>query len=287
MTRKKWISLTIGCPDATRELLIPFLWELGATGFVESDKDLIAYIPTPAWEQSGPNLFDEYSDRLKKEGHQIRYTKIETIADKNWNEEWEKSIEPIEASQRIVITPSWRTPELKTGQVAIVIDPKMSFGTGYHETTRLMLRMLDKSICPGMKVLDVGTGTGVLAIAAIKMGAAQAIGVDNDEWSFENANENIAKNSVAGKVAIRLGSLANVDEREFDLVLVNIHYRVIVEMIDELMDFLKLKSRILISGILEGDEADMRSLLQKNRIKVDEILQEGEWIGIIGTRVAD
>ncbi len=284
MVQKKWLSLTIECPLETRELLIPYLWKLGTTGCIESDEELTSYFPLAEWESEGSKLFQEYSDRLKAEGHSILSIKTKILDDKDWNEEWEKSIQPVEASERIVITPSWATPTLKPNQIAIIIDPKMSFGTGYHETTRLMIRMLDKSLTPGMKVLDVGTGTGVLAITAVKLGASQAIGIDNDEWSFENANENITKNSVDGKVTIRLGSLGNVTELGFDIVLVNIHYRVIVEMMEELVEFLSPKGFMLISGMLESDETDMRDLMQKSGIEVEEILQEGEWIGIIGVR---
>ncbi len=286
MPEKEWTTLRIGCLPATQELLIPFLWELGAAGFVEAEAELTAYIPSPQWNGRGSDLFDEYLERLKSEGHPLKYLGVETIKDRNWNEEWEKTITPIEVSGRVVITPSWRTPLLKPGQFAITIDPKMSFGTGYHETTRLMIRMMDKTLKPGMRVVDVGTGTGVLAIAAVKLGAASSIGVDNDEWSYDNACENVEKNGVAGNVVIRFGSLATVTERNFDMVLVNIHYHVIIEMMEELVEFLSGTGTMLLSGIMGADEEGMRNVMQKFGLKVEEILQEGEWIGIIGVRTS-
>ena len=121
------------------------------------------------------------------------------LEDKNWNEEWEKSVNVIEVTDKIVIKPTFREYRSKPGQIIITIDPKMSFGTGEHQTTKLVLQFLEDTVEEGMKMLDVGSVTGILSIAAVELGAQSAIAVDNDEWCYLNGKENTLLNSVQEK----------------------------------------------------------------------------------------
>lgn len=126
----------------------------------------------------------------------------ETVQEQNWNEAWEQMIEPVMVSDRIAIVPEWKKDEVAS-EIRIIVNPKMSFGTGHHATTRLMLRFLENNVRPGAFWIDVGTGTGVLAIAAIKLGAHSVDALDNDEWSLENAPENFRLNGVEPHIALR------------------------------------------------------------------------------------
>ena len=121
-----------------------------------------------------------------------------SVAEKNWNSAWEETIRPIRVSERIVVAPTWHPFNGGPGDIVLTIDPKMSFGTGYHESTRLLLGLMERHLRIGARVLDAGTGTGILAIAALKLGAASAIAFDIDEWSFVNAVDNTRLNGVAG-----------------------------------------------------------------------------------------
>jgi ribosomal protein L11 methyltransferase len=277
---KTWIAITVTCPKDVQELLIPFLWDSGATGFVEEENDFTAYFPAEFWGDDVVARFSQIQERLRSEGKIINSVQIDTVEDRNWNEEWEKTIQPIQVTDTIIIRPSWVPVAPKSGIVVLTINPKMSFGTGYHETTRLMLRMLENIIQSGDRVLDVGTGTGILAIASARLGASSAIGVDNDEWSLENALENVALNDVASRVVIRTGSIGTVPETNFQVVMANLHFTIIVEMMEELIEHTANGGHLLLSGILESDEQAIRNLLVSTGITIQEILHESEWIGI-------
>ncbi len=277
---KTWIALTVTCPVDVQELLIPFLWESGATGFVEGENNITAYIPAQLWDEEVSNRFLLYRERLQTEGKMIAHIQTVSVEEQNWNEEWEKTIKPIQVTNRIIIRPSWAQVIPQTDHIVLTINPKMSFGTGYHETTRLMLTMLENIIQPDDRVLDVGTGTGVLAIASVRLGASLAIGVDNDEWSYTNALENVALNDVASRVIIRSGSIGTIPERNFHIVMANIHYSVIVEMMEELLEHIISGGSLLISGMMESDEINIRHILELAGCTIKEIIHETEWIGI-------
>ena len=129
------------------------------------------------------------------------------MENKNWNEEWERKLVPIEVTERIVVRPSFKEYDAAENQIVLIIDPKMSFGTGEHQTTKLMLQLLEIYIKPDSKILDVGSGTGILSIAAAKLGAAKVIAVDNDELCYENGIENVNNNNVGKIVEVKIGEI--------------------------------------------------------------------------------
>ena len=155
-----------------------------------------------------------------------------------------------------MIAPSWAGvgPE-HNGQMRLTIDPKMAFGTGYHESTRLVLRLLPDVVLPGARVLDVGTGTGVLAIAALALGAQSAVGVDIDPWSVTNGTENATLNGVKDRFEVREGSLDVVPESAFDLVVANIIRSVLVPMLPDLVSKMAPRTPVVFAGLL-GTERD-------------------------------
>ncbi|MDZ7624568.1 MAG: 50S ribosomal protein L11 methyltransferase [Ignavibacteriaceae bacterium] len=158
----------------------------------------------------------------------------EILEDKNWNEIWEKSREVIRVSDRIVIKPTFKEYSAKPDEIVLTIDPKMSFGTGEHQTTKLILRLLEKYVTKGMKVLDVGSGTGILAIASVKLGASKAVAVDFDEICLENCKENSLLNEVSDSVEIITGEIDDVKEKDFDLILANIQKNVLLDIADKI-----------------------------------------------------
>ncbi|MCK9410608.1 MAG: 50S ribosomal protein L11 methyltransferase, partial [Bacteroidetes bacterium] len=209
----------------------------------------------------------------------IEYLGTTEVQQKNWNEEWESSIQPINVSDRFIITPSWHPVE-SVGKTVIIIDPKMTFGTGYHETTRLMMRMMEQYVQSGQTILDVGTGTGILAIGAAALGATKIIGVDIDEWSLENGIENAQRNNVRDKIDIRIGSLETVPEKNFDIILANIIRRTILELIDPMLSKLSAQGTILLSGLLATDREAIEQSLTERNFTVVSVLQENEWIAM-------
>ena len=279
------VELTVLSDPAAFEDYIGILTVEGFEGFWEDGAALRAYIPAGRWHDS---LLAPLAAALHRSAslRSLAPAAIRTapIEQRNWNEAWEATIRPIRVTERIVIAPTWHPHEAAPGDVVLTIDPKMSFGTGYHETTRLMLRLIERHVRAGDVVLDVGSGTGVLAIAALKLGAARAVGVDNDEWASVNANENAGLNGVSGRCDFRRGELGAVQERGFDLIVANIQRNVIEPMIGGFLTRLQPRGKLLLSGLLVGDRDAMLARLSEARLSLFDEEGENEWIALAAER---
>lgn len=275
------IHIAVPPDEQIREILPAALSDFPFEGFLEDDRGIHCFIKKDAWKESIETVIKEISERYNLPF--IEYLSTTEINHKNWNEEWEKTIQPIHVSEKFIITPSWHPVHDKTKTV-IVIDPKMTFGTGYHETTRIMIRLMEQYLPPGTTVLDVGTGTGILAIAAVKLGAAHCIGIDIDEWSLQNGIENAQRNNVPDSVDIRIGSLEMVPENNFDIILANIIRNTILELLDPMLVKLSRNGKILFSGLLISDREVIESALVTRDFTVISVIQENDWIGMIAQR---
>ena len=196
---------------------------------------------------------------IKNNNNFIRSFSIqkEVLEEKNWNKLWEESREVIKVTDKIVIKPSFKEYKAEAGKIVLTIDPKMSFGTGEHATTQLVLKLLEEYIKPGMNVLDVGSGTGVLAIAAVKLGAAKATAVDNDDLCYQNCMENCELNSVSDKVKVLYGNIKTVQEDNFNLILANIQKNVLIEIAGDITKKLCSGGILILSGLLRDDEEEI------------------------------
>ncbi len=262
------------------ELLSGLLWNLPIEGINETETSLIIYYDTST--QISIDDFEKVLEEAVKNNLIEIYDLTETeLENKNWNEEYEKNVRVIEVTDKIVIKPSFKEYNARKEQIIITIDPKMSFGTGEHETTKLMIEMIEKYISPGIKVLDVGTGTGVLAIASVKLGAESAIGVDNDEWCHLNGNENRVLNGVEDRVKIVLGEITDIDEGPFDLVLANINKNILHDIADEIKKKVKKTGLVILSGLLNADENDIDNHYENIGFCPIEKKSMGEWLSIV------
>lgn len=277
----KYIKLVIAVDEKYQESLIAELMELEFDEFQQTDDELITYIPQERFHigdrERIEHLLSSYpgESSLKTE---------EIVEEQNWNQEWEKTIQA-QSIGRFFVRPTWSAKTPSGDQILLEIDPKMSFGTGYHETTRLMLYELPEIIQQGDLVLDAGTGTGILAIASIKLGADHVLAFDIDEWSITNARENIYLNEVAERIQIVKGTYADIKGKaEYDVILANIQQNVISEMIPFFAENLKSGGYILLSGLLETDKDKISNLLLNNGLSVLKKTQENEWIAIKGRK---
>jgi len=187
---KKFKLFRISSVPFYPDILSGLLWELEITGVTENDDIIIVY----ATEDSPVNVrrINGLLEKLVVQNVIEEFSvKEEVTVEKNWNELWERSREVIRISERIVIKPTFKKYESKEDELVITLDPKMSFGTGEHESTKLSLELMEKYVNGNENVLDVGSGTGILSIAAIKMGSAYAVAVDNDPWCYQNCSENL------------------------------------------------------------------------------------------------
>ncbi|MDH4070882.1 MAG: 50S ribosomal protein L11 methyltransferase [Ignavibacteria bacterium] len=276
-----FMEVTIRADQDLTDQLIGILSQIGVEGFWEDDGQIRCYIHGDRWD-------DQLRDEIRRMvGFIARGSSSPTPAiafdfseDRNWNEAWEKTIRPIRVSDRIVVTPSWADYEPSPDDVVLVIDPKMSFGTGHHETTRLSLKLIESNIRPAIRCLDVGSGTGILGIAACKLGAASCLSVDVDEWAYRNAQENIRLNGVESYVRLLHGSLPMAPRDQFDMIVANIQLDVIIALMEEMTSRLAPGGVVILSGLLAADEDQIRKLLNRHRLTVKTLLAEGEWIAL-------
>jgi ribosomal protein L11 methyltransferase len=261
--------------------LVGMLSVKGYEGFWEEGIRLRAYVRSESWNGSRRKELEEVVSSITEQ-HALPTPAITTrlIEDQNWNALWEAGIQPIRVSDRIIVAPTWHPYSPALGELVLTIDPKMSFGTGHHETTRLMVQLLEKHLLPGNTMLDVGTGTGILAIAGVKLGATSAVGVDNDEWSFGNAQENVKLNGVQESISIVLGEIQDLPAKEFDIVAANIQRGIIEQILPHMRQRLAAGGRILISGLLDADLAPMRTALAAQRLRPIDELHEKEWVAL-------
>lgn len=276
---KLYKELEIIADSQLSEQLIAIFSQLGFEGFWEDGPVLRCFISSARWNDAMLSEIQNVANTIRRSSTSaIPTISVKNVEDRNWNEEWEKTIQPIHVTERIVITPTWHEYKAQPGELVLTIDPKMSFGTGYHETTRLVLKLMEKYVERETTLLDVGTGTGVLAIAGIKLGASSAIGVDNDEWSYNNAIENIGLNHVEDSVKIILGGIALVGEGKFDMIVANIQRNVLEPLLPEMKKLLNTNGVVILSGLLTGDEEPMRRAARDSRLEIREMLSENEWI---------
>lgn len=282
---KSYVEVEILADSSLADALTGILAQLGFEGFWEDGSALKAYMRADRWS---PALLDEVRTVAGLVSRSSTSTpptiSAREIAEKNWNEEWEKTIRPIQVTERIMITPTWHAVNPRPGRIVLTIDPKMSFGTGYHESTRLVLRLMDGAVRPGTTLLDVGTGTGVLAIAGVKLGASSAVAVDVDDWSYDNALENAGLNGVADRVRVIHGDISAAPANLFDMIVANIQRNIIEPILEEMLSRLAPNGLIILSGLLQADEEAILQALGAHCLVVRQRLFEREWLALAAGR---
>ncbi|MBO6795110.1 MAG: 50S ribosomal protein L11 methyltransferase [Balneolaceae bacterium] len=272
-----YLRVYLSIPDEFQELLIAELFDMDFEGFEEEEHRIIASIPAKDFNDYKR---EEIERILMHYGDGAYLEKEELVAPQNWNANWEQSIEP-QTIGKFYVRPTWGEAYHGDEFIELLIDPKMAFGTGYHATTRLLLEWIPEVVKGGEDVLDAGTGTGILAIAALKAGAEQAFGFDIDEWSEENARENMELNNIE-KFDVKLGSTETIPEgKEYDLILANINRNALMELIPVLNTYLKPGGKLLLSGLLEADESTILKITDKQLLTHVSTRQQKEWIAIL------
>lgn len=256
--------------EETNSILIAQLSELGFESFMEDDKGFRAYIKSNK-DFSAEQAIDSL---LLPEGVSLNF-EVNSIADKNWNEVWESNFEPILVDNKCLVRASFHTNFPKT-DYEIVIDPKMSFGTGHHQTTHLMINALLNTDVAGLTVLDMGCGTGVLAILAEMKGAAKVIAIDNDEWAYRNSLENVTENNCT-KTEVLLGDAALLAGKHFDLIIANINLNILLNDLSTYKSSLNVNGKLFMSGILRSDVNKLIQVSEKLGLKHKETFYRDDW----------
>ena len=246
-----YIEIKVSCDAVFRDILIAEMGELDFDSFVETEVGFDAYVPEEQFSHPGlQQLFNDYRKQTK-----IWY-ELKKIPKVNWNEEWEKNYDPIQVGEQIYVRATFHEPQPQF-DYEIVINPKMSFGTGHHETTHQLLALQLEVDHQGKTVLDVGSGTGILAIMAHKLGAASVAATDIDDWCIENATENFELNQVKPDW-IKQGVIRSLELTEpYDIVIANINKNVLLDEMEDYARLCKTGGHLFLSGFYTHDEADL------------------------------
>ena len=265
---EKYIELILEVQNREQgEVLIACLSDvMETTGFEEGEGYVKAYVPEAAFNEA------QLLDLTCMMG--IKYTRS-VIKNKNWNALWESEFKPVVIDDFVAIRADFHKPLQKTAY-EIIITPKMSFGTGHHATTALMLESLQQYGCAGRKIADFGTGTGVLAILSEKAGAAEVLAIDHDDWSIENASENIKKNQCKNIQLIREDHFPG--EGEWDMILANINLPVIMANMENFYRHLKNDGLLIISGILQENRKDVEFSAAGMSFITDSVREKNNWL---------
>ena len=261
-----YTQLTIQATESQQDIIISQLSLLGATGFEQKEETVLAY-----FEEADFPSYD-VNEALKDFNFEIN-----NVQEQNWNEVWESAFEPVVIDNFCAVRAHFHEPILGVAH-EILITPKMSFGTGHHATTHMMISQMRAIDFNNKTVFDFGTGTGILAILAEKLGASQIVAIDNDEWSFENATENKTKNN-CNNIELAFSSVLP-EQKSFDIVLANINCNVILEYLDHLKSILKENGVLLLSGLLLDDKKDIVTACEAEGLKLVAEEERNNWIAL-------
>ena len=254
------------------DILVAELGQVGFESFTENANGVEAYIQKADWNAS---LLDDIQI-LQSQEVTFSYD-VKEIEQVNWNEEWEKNFEPIVVDDQVSIrAPFHKDPELKYD---IVIEPKMSFGTGHHETTHLMIQHLIDLDLQGKKVLDMGCGTGILAIFAEMKGAAEIDAIDIDNWCYENSLENVERNN-CHHISVFEGDAKLLKSATYDVIIANINRNILLKDMAVYTNSLKENGILFLSGFYTEDIEKINEAAESNGLKQEKKLVRNNWVGL-------
>lgn len=280
-----WYELHVPVPEPLRDLVLAHLAAAGTSGCQELDEEIVAYFRSDLPPRPVARLLRREMARL---GYELPpgALRIRRVRARDWVRRWRASLTPVQVSPRILICPSWQAVVSPAEGILLVLDPGMAFGSGHHATTRGVLLLLEEFVVQRRRVLDVGTGSGILAIAAAKFGAPRVWACDSDPQAIFVARDNLRANEVAGIVRLWAGSIDACRGMDFDLVMANITTQVLTPLIPALRRLLAPDGVLLVSGIIDRDEYGFVQALQQWGLRVIRRLQIEEWISFAATRNA-
>jgi ribosomal protein L11 methyltransferase len=311
----QWIEAVVHTTTAGSDLVSDLLVRLGALGTQVLDRKDVeeAKNGKDAWElfdqkmvlkmpkdvlvkgwfsqedQKKLDTLDQQLSELKEKstGDDLGELRVEvsSVADDDWAESWKRYYKPFRVGKRLIVKPSWEPFKTEWKDVVVEIDPGMAFGTGTHETTNMCLVLLEKYMEKGMRVMDIGTGSGILAIAASKLGASKVLGIDVDADAVRIAQENIGRNGVEDTVAAVKGDMVRGDAIDSDLVVANLVTGAIAILADPVKRYLRVGGYFVCSGIIREHEQDALDALTKAGFAIIERQVQGEWVALCARRM--
>lgn len=278
-----YIEIVVTAPEESRDALISRMSEMGAIGFMEQDGGVIGYFEPKQSTAEICGELDRFRSVLKASGLDASFSlSANVLPDKDWNETWKKNFIPIDVGDNLTVIPSWLQSE--TDRIPIIIDPGMVFGTGHHETTRTCLSMIEIIVRAGRKrkFLDIGTGTGILAIGASRLGFEQVTAVDIDPLAVDAARRNAEANSLTN-IEVLEGTILAAGHG-FDLIAANLLVEILVGIAPALSDRLDPGGKAILSGLLVGQEDSVIEAMTASGLTFQEKIIDGKWVSLVMTK---
>ncbi|WP_237390636.1 50S ribosomal protein L11 methyltransferase [Fulvivirga sediminis] len=271
----EFISVKLSCEEAFIEIVVAELGELGYNSMMETDAGVEGYIEEKNFnEQDINDLISRYSEVTT-----ITY-EVEEVVSRNWNEEWEKNYDPISVDKSCLVRATFHKPD-PSFKYEIIINPRMSFGTGHHATTYLMLKTQMELDHADKRVLDAGCGTAILAVMAEKLGAKEVIAYDNNSWSTENAPENVELNECKN-ITVKEGTIATLGlEGTFDIILANINKNVLLDEMESYSTYLHSGSTLVLSGFYDYDKEDIVKRADSVGLEFRSQKDRNSWVALV------
>ncbi|MFM8551674.1 MAG: 50S ribosomal protein L11 methyltransferase [Nitrospiraceae bacterium] len=257
---REWVEVSVRCSLDPGELL-GMLDDPAVTGAWEDQGIVHLYWPGDRWSEDRLETLTALL-RQAEPGLPNDCLSCAWVPDRDWNEEWARSVKPLRVGRRLVIRPSWEPAAARPGEIELILDPKQAFGTGHHATTRMLLERLEELIHGGERILDVGTGSGILAMAALKLGAASALAIDYDPVAIDCAKDYAEQNGFGVELELRTAALSDLpaeDSRPVHLVLANLDRNTLLGAAPLFAPYLERGARLVLSGLLVDDRAEIVS----------------------------
>lgn len=281
MTKPGWIKLTIATTPEGVEVMAALLFEYGAGGVQVEPAAVTAYFPAgESWPErlciieravaALPSWLELGSRRVT----------AEDVSDTDWTSCWREHFRPLRVGERLVVSPTWVDYPALPGDVVVRLDPAGAFGSGEHPTTAMALAMLEQVVVLGARVVDVGTGSGILAMAAARLGAQRVWALDIDADAVACARENVCVNRLEAVVSVREGTLCGLDVGPVDVVVANIVAHVLVRLVPEVAGQLRPGGTFVAGGIIRQREGDVVLALARAGLAVTDRRRQGEWVGL-------
>lgn len=285
-----WIEVTVTTNPSAAEAVAAILHETRG-GVVEAAADattttLQTYVPSGPAARATVEAIARRVASLREAGLDPAPATVNTrtISDEDWATAWKAFFHPLRVGRRIVIAPSWEPVEAEGADLVIILDPGMAFGTGQHPSTVLALELLEDTVRGGERVADVGTGSGILAIAAARLGAREVVAIDADALAVEVARANAAQNGVADRLTVVVGDLLEGVDGAFDAIAANITADVIVRLLPGAAACLASGGSVILSGIVEDRLDDIISSAEARGLRIRQVRGEGEWRAVAASR---
>ena len=284
----QWSKITLIFPSDSTDVLYGFFSDFPSMGIEEEDEadgttKWKVYLPTASM---GSDFKSNLLDLFQLNPEKLTISAIEEVQEENWQDNWRQYFHILNVGDRFRIVPSWEktTAPPAPDRIDLYIEPGMAFGTGTHATTQLCMRLAETYLSPGARVLDLGTGSAILLMAAMKLGATDAVGTDIDKDVLENAEENLQLNDVDTKLTkIFIGPLAELPESQFDFIFCNMLSHEFLPLLGEIRSRCAANATVLISGLLASESEEVKSALSLARLEVRNQLQQDEWLAFVTT----